>query len=690
MKIEPLFRVLSGFLSVGKHNANADRIENAFDNTLSRDGSAPNAMQAELDMGLNRIVNVAKPTDLNDAVRLQDVQDIVAGDFTVSSDWADITGKPTEFTPADHTHTASEVTDFQEAVEDVVGSAIVAGSNITVTYNDTTGRTTVEATGASAADWNTLVNKPADFTPSTHTHAQADVTGLTTALSGKANTTHTHVLADITDYTSGGGFTTMPNFVDVFGGNPDSSTSNDTAFTNAEASTYERIWLPEGTYFTTKPNSFFNKWYEGPGKIILNSGAGLLPGKKSLTTTPAFGSITTEYGESGDTKFTNIGYEYIRNSSRENIYENHYFQAGACGTFKRFFSLSGSSGTNAHLTAAANAGTTSATLNSAEGLTIGDVIGFQLSDNATPGDIVTITNIVGNVITFTPALANTYPFAGSDWAVPQYVSGYSTSSQVSKGRRTNNVHYMATLDATAGGDHYLFLGRVANSYVPKAGQTDFFDTATVAFIGGDMDLTQDGQYGTPWEFAVNDNGKDVAVINVSTYNRTNDTGARRVTWVHDLPKSEGTKPIDVFYCPNGKSRVGLDLTLADFSSDGERAIQMKSGQRIYFDSAATGAVGTRARGFWGNVQGNSYITHGTDSTEYVDLYVGGTRAMKFRTTSLNTSLQLNISNSINATGSVSIGTGQAVYLNGLGGNTYLAFDGSTIYLFKNGVQVATW
>lgn len=50
---------------------------------------------------------------------------------------------------ANHTGTqaASTINDLQETVEDIIGSKIVAGSNVTVTYNDTTGETTVAASG---------------------------------------------------------------------------------------------------------------------------------------------------------------------------------------------------------------------------------------------------------------------------------------------------------------------------------------------------------------------------------------------------------------------------------------------------------------------------------------------------------------------------------------------------------------
>ncbi len=728
MKLESLARLAGGFLSIAKVNDNSDKIEEAFQNTISRDGSAPNQMEANLDLGDYRIVNVGAPINPNDAVRLVDVEGIVAGDFTINADWADIQDKPATFTPSAHTHPTTDITGFNEAVEDIIGSKVVAGTNISVSYSDITGETTITGTGATSVAWADVTGKPSVFTPDAHTQTFStitdgtesvqDIVGAMLVEGSGIDVVYNDGAGTVTlTATGAAGSITMPNFVTMFSGVADGSTNNDTAFTNAEASSYDRIWLPEGNFWTTKNNAFFTKWYTGPGKILIVSGAGCLPGKKSLTALPGFGSITTEYGESGDTDFSDIHYEYIRPNTRESISRaidlttnGPYFQAGACGTFKRFFSQSGSSGTNAHLVAAANATATTADINSSEGLVIGDVIGFQLSDNAVPGDVVTISNIsvgggVGGSdrITFSPALANTYPYAGSDWAVPQYISGYATSSQISKGRRTNNVHYMATLDATAAGDHYLFLGRVGNSYTPKAGQTDFFDTATVAFIGGDMSFSASGQYGTPWEFAVSDFGHDVAVINVSTYARTNDTGDRRVTWIHDLPKSEGTKPIDVFYSPNGAGRVGIDFTLANFSSDGERAIQMKSGQRIYFDASATGAIGTRARGFWGNVRGDTYMVHSTDSTEVLDVYVGGTRTFRMRPAAISTPNPMSIGSTLGVTSHITstsgyvygaqgcrVPTGSAFYLDGVGNQTYLTFNGSTITLVKNGSTVATW
>jgi hypothetical protein len=46
-----------------------------------------------------------------------------------------------------HTHTASSITDFSEAVDDEVASLLVAGSNITLTYNDAANTLTIASSG---------------------------------------------------------------------------------------------------------------------------------------------------------------------------------------------------------------------------------------------------------------------------------------------------------------------------------------------------------------------------------------------------------------------------------------------------------------------------------------------------------------------------------------------------------------
>ena len=72
--------VTSGYGSSTRINANNDAIETAFENTLSRNGTSPNGMNANIDMNSNRVVNLGSPQSSNDAARWVDVTDAV--DFT--------------------------------------------------------------------------------------------------------------------------------------------------------------------------------------------------------------------------------------------------------------------------------------------------------------------------------------------------------------------------------------------------------------------------------------------------------------------------------------------------------------------------------------------------------------------------------------------------------------------------------
>ena len=59
--------------AVTQTNANYVLMQNAIDNTLSRDGTTPNTMAANLDMGGNRILNLASPGSNNEPLRLADI-----------------------------------------------------------------------------------------------------------------------------------------------------------------------------------------------------------------------------------------------------------------------------------------------------------------------------------------------------------------------------------------------------------------------------------------------------------------------------------------------------------------------------------------------------------------------------------------------------------------------------------------
>lgn len=122
-KYDQLNPLQSGYQAVEVLNSNFDKIEAALENTISRDGSAPNQMEAPLDMNGRRILNIAAPAYPTDVIRVQDLE---AGTLNII--------------PVD-----GPLLDT-EGVQDIIGTSLVAGTNVTVTYNDTTGKTTISST----------------------------------------------------------------------------------------------------------------------------------------------------------------------------------------------------------------------------------------------------------------------------------------------------------------------------------------------------------------------------------------------------------------------------------------------------------------------------------------------------------------------------------------------------------------
>ena len=90
-------------------------------------------------------------------------------------------------------------------------AGIAAGAN---KYTHPTSHPASMITGladvATTGSYNDLSDKPTAMTPKAHTHAQSDVTGLATALSGKADTGHTHGAAS----TTANGFMSKENEVE--------------------------------------------------------------------------------------------------------------------------------------------------------------------------------------------------------------------------------------------------------------------------------------------------------------------------------------------------------------------------------------------------------------------------------------------------------------------------------------------
>lgn len=65
--------------AVSTINTNNETLEVAFDNTLSRDGTAPNQMESSLDMNSFRIINLPLPVGLTEPLRVQDANTLNGG-----------------------------------------------------------------------------------------------------------------------------------------------------------------------------------------------------------------------------------------------------------------------------------------------------------------------------------------------------------------------------------------------------------------------------------------------------------------------------------------------------------------------------------------------------------------------------------------------------------------------------------
>ena len=83
--------IASGYNSYSTYNANNTLIEDAIENTLSRDGTSPNQMGADLDMNSNRIVNLpnasnnTEPVTLGQAASIQSFTGVVATAGSIGS-----------------------------------------------------------------------------------------------------------------------------------------------------------------------------------------------------------------------------------------------------------------------------------------------------------------------------------------------------------------------------------------------------------------------------------------------------------------------------------------------------------------------------------------------------------------------------------------------------------------------------
>jgi len=200
---------LSGYRSVEKLNDNFADTETAIENTLSRDGTAPNDMSANLDMGSNKIINLLAPTSATDGANKAYVDAVSSSGLQGPQGEVGPEGpqgpEGPAGTPGD-AGAAATVT-LGTTTTGAPGSSVVitnSGSTSAAVFNFTIPRGDVGATGAGSGDM-VAANNLSDVASAATSRTNLGLgTAAVRADSYFALAAHNHVMADITDMSTFG------------------------------------------------------------------------------------------------------------------------------------------------------------------------------------------------------------------------------------------------------------------------------------------------------------------------------------------------------------------------------------------------------------------------------------------------------------------------------------------------------
>lgn len=148
-------------------NSNSTIIQDAFDNTLSLDGTAPNQMQALLDLNSNQIINLPAPAQSSSPLRLQDLNSFVGGGTVTNIPSGGTTGQVLE-------KNSNANFDVKWATGGGGGSGTVTSVGLTLPADLTVSGSPVTSTGTLSATWanetaNTVHAGPASGSAATPT-----------------------------------------------------------------------------------------------------------------------------------------------------------------------------------------------------------------------------------------------------------------------------------------------------------------------------------------------------------------------------------------------------------------------------------------------------------------------------------------------------------------------------------------
>lgn len=194
--------------AVANYNANNATLTTAMDNTLSRDGTAPNTMGATIDMNSNQIVNLPAPVGADAPLRLRDLSSFVGGGTVTNLPPGGTTGQNLSKTSnadyavgwsASGTGTVTSVGLALPSDFSVTNSPVTSTGTLTGAWNTKTANTILSgpaSAGPSVPTFRTLV--AADIPT---TNLAGDVGGTTAATAIGANKVTNAMLATAVDFT---------------------------------------------------------------------------------------------------------------------------------------------------------------------------------------------------------------------------------------------------------------------------------------------------------------------------------------------------------------------------------------------------------------------------------------------------------------------------------------------------------
>jgi hypothetical protein len=129
------------------------------DGDIASDAAISQGKVSGLPGALSGKSNVGHTHPVSDVVSLQSALDGKASTIHSHAE-SDITGLAASFAGKAntvHSHVASDVTNLTQAVSDTIGNKVIAGSNVTVSYDAITGETTLSAAAATGTPGSTTV-----------------------------------------------------------------------------------------------------------------------------------------------------------------------------------------------------------------------------------------------------------------------------------------------------------------------------------------------------------------------------------------------------------------------------------------------------------------------------------------------------------------------------------------------------